>query len=61
MSYIDVAIPGTIGLILLVWPRFVFLGSRVSPDEKKLLLMRKAGIALVLIASSYLAIKSVGS
>jgi hypothetical protein len=58
VGYIDVVIPGVIGLLLLAWPRSVFLGSRVEPDAKKLRLIRKAGIALVLIAAGYAAIGS---
>jgi hypothetical protein len=58
VGYIDVAIPGVIGLLLLAWPRSAFLGSQVEPDAKKLRLIRKAGIALVLIAAGYVAIRS---
>ena len=60
MGYIDVAIPGMIGLLPLAWPQSVFLGSRVSPDANRLGAIRTAGIALVLIAAGYLAIKSAG-
>ena len=57
LSYIDVAIPGMIGLILVAWPQSMFLGSRVSPDAKKIRLLRWAGVGLLLVATSYLAIK----
>lgn len=60
MGYIDVAIPGVIGLLLLAWPGSVFLGSQVEPDAKKLGVIRKVGIALVVIAAGYLAIRSTG-
>jgi len=61
MSYIDVTIPGVIGLLLAAWPRAMFLGSRVTPDLGKLGLIRKAGIALVLVATGYLTIKFVSA
>ena len=35
MSYMDVAIPGMIGLLMLVWPQYLFMGSRITPDAKK--------------------------
>ena len=57
MSYIDVAIPGMIGAMMLIWPRSVFVGSRVSPDENKLRWIRRLGIGLVSIAAGYLAIR----
>lgn len=61
MAYIDVAIPGALGLLILVWPRFVFRGSRVSPDEARLRLVRGAGLALVVVAAAYLGIRLAGS
>ncbi len=57
MSFIDVAIPGIIGLLLLVWPQSMFLGARVSPDAKKIRLLRGIGILLLLVAVGYLVIK----
>lgn len=56
MSLIDVAIPGMIGLLLLLWPQSIFMGSRVTPDAKKIRLVRTAGILLVLVATAYVAI-----
>ena len=57
MSFIDVVIPGVIGLVLLVWPESMFLGARVSPDAKKIRLLRSLGVLLLLVAVCYLAIK----
>lgn len=60
MSFIDVAIPGVVGLLLVVWPQAMFVGSRVVPDAKKLRLLRAAGAALLLAAAIYLLIKLAG-
>ena len=40
MSYIDVAIPAIIGLVALVRPQLMFYGSRATPDEKKIRVLR---------------------
>ncbi len=58
-AYIDVIIPAVIGLILLIWPQSMFYGSRATPDEKKLRLLRGAGGLLLLIAALFLALKLV--
>jgi len=60
MSFIDVAIPAVIGLVALVWPHAMFYGSRTTPDEKKMRLIRGAGIVLLLAAPVYLVIKLAG-
>lgn len=57
MSFIDVAIPAVIGLVALVWPQAVFYGSRASPDDKKLRLIRGVGLALLVVAAIYLVVK----
>jgi hypothetical protein len=57
MSFIDVAIPAVIGLVALVWPHAMFYGSRTTPDEKKIRLIRGAGMVLLLAAAVYLVIK----
>lgn len=57
MSFIDVAIPAVIGLVALVWPQAVFYGSRASPDDKKLRLIRGIGLALLVVAAIYLVVK----
>jgi hypothetical protein len=57
MSFIDVAIPGIIGLVLLIWPQAMFLGARVSPDPKKIRLLRNMGVVLLLVTALYLVIK----
>jgi phosphate starvation-inducible membrane PsiE len=59
MSLIDVAIPGVIGLVLLLWPQAMFLGSRVGPTEKKIRMLRYSGALLLLVAAVYLVIKFV--
>jgi hypothetical protein len=61
MSFIDVAIPGFIGLVLLIWPQSMFVGARVSPDAKKIHLLRGAGALLVGVAGLYLVIRIVGA
>jgi hypothetical protein len=59
MSYIDVAIPAIIGLVALVRPQLMFYGSRATPDEKKIRLLRGVGVALIVAALIYLGIKLV--
>lgn len=61
MSFIDVAIPGIIGLVLVLWPQAVFVGSKVSPDPKKIRLLRIVGVVLLVVAAGYLAIKLAGA
>lgn len=61
MSFIDVAIPGIIGLVLVIWPQSVFIGSSASPDAKKLRVLRSVGVVLLVIAAGYLAIKLAGA
>ena len=56
MSFIDVAIPGMIGLFMLVWPQSLFMGSRKTPDAKKIRLLRGTGLLLLLVALLYLVI-----
>lgn len=57
MSFIDVAIPGIIGAVLLLRPQLLFVGSRAIPDPKKIRLLRGAGGALLFAAMIYLVIK----
>ena len=61
MSFIDVAIPGIIGFVLLIWPQSMFVGSRVTPDLKKIRLLRSMGVVLLLVAAIYLVIKLVSA
>ena len=56
MSWIDAAIPGFFGLLLVLRPQFVFLGSRVKPDDGKLKLIRRLGMVLLAIAGLLLVI-----
>jgi hypothetical protein len=56
VSYIDVAIPGIIGLVLLLSPQF-FLTNRINPDLKKIRLFRNGGTVLLIVAALYLVIK----
>jgi len=57
MSFLDVAIPGIFGLLLFAWPQVAFLGSRATPTEKKLRVLRYVGVALLVVALLYLGIK----
>jgi hypothetical protein len=59
MSYIDVAIPAVIGLLALIWPQAAFYGSRATPDERKIRLIRWGGILLLVVAAMYLAVRLV--
>jgi hypothetical protein len=61
MSFIDAAIPGILGLVCAIWPRCLFLGSRATPDPKKLSLIRRAGVVLLVVAAGYLAIGRAGA
>lgn len=56
MPFIDVAIPAIIGLVTLVWPRALFYGSRATPDDKKICLIRGGGVVLLVVAILYLGI-----
>jgi hypothetical protein len=60
MSYIDVAIPAIIGIFALLWPQVAFVGSRTSPDERKLRIIRWVGAGLLVVAALYLAIRLMG-
>jgi len=57
MSFIDVAIPAIIGLVALVRPQIMFYGSRVTPNEMKICLIRGVGVILLAAALIYLGIK----
>lgn len=61
MSFIDVAIPGLMGLVLLIWPQSMFVGARVSPDAKKIRLLRGAGVLLLFVSGIYLVIRLAGA
>lgn len=61
MSFVDVAIPGVIGLVLLMWPQAMFAGSKLTPDAGKIRTMRIAGSLLLVASAIYLAIKVVGA
>ena len=50
-SYVDVAIPGFIGLVMFIWPRSMFLGSRVTPNAHKIRWLRYLGVFLLLVAA----------
>ena len=60
MSLIDIAIPALFGLLLIAWPRFVFLGSKATPDAKKIRLMRVFGLVLLGIAALFQGIRLAG-
>jgi hypothetical protein len=61
MSFVDVAIPGVIGLVLVMRPQVVFVGSRVTPDAKRIRLLRRVGVLLLVVALIYLVIKLAGT
>lgn len=61
MSFVDVAIPGIVGFILLLWPPVMFAGSKVTPDAGKIRTMRIAGSLLLVAAAIYLAARIVGA
>ena len=60
MAYIDIAIPAALGLLLLAWPRFVYLGSKVKPDAKRIRAMRGCGVLLLGVAALYHGIRLAG-
>jgi len=60
MSWIDIAIPGVVGLILMIWPQSMFIGAKVEPDEKRIRLLKKCGVGLLCIAGVFLIVKLVG-
>lgn len=60
MSLIDVAIPGAIGLLLLIWPQAMFLGAKANPDPSRIRLLRIVGGLLVAVALVYLAVSRLG-
>lgn len=57
MGFIDVAIPGAIGLVAALWPQAMFWGSRATPDPKKIRMIRIGGLVLLGVAAVYLVIK----
>jgi len=60
MSFVDVAIPGVIGLVLVIRPQLAFVGSRVSPDPKKIRRLRNIGLLLLVVALIYLGVRLAG-
>lgn len=60
MSFVDVAIPGFIGLVLLMWPQVMFAGSKVTPDAAKMRTMRVVGVLLLVASAIYLAVRLAG-
>lgn len=61
MSFIDVAIPGIIGLIVTLWPQSMFWGSRVTPDPQKIRLVRLGGSVLLVVALIFMIIRLAGA
>jgi len=57
MSFIDVAIPAIISIVVLRWPKVLFVGSRATPTEQKLRWIRYLGTSLLFVAALYLVIK----
>jgi hypothetical protein len=56
LSLIDALIPGLLGLSLVIWPRYVFFGSKVTPDARKIRLIRRLGALLFGIGLVFLVI-----
>ncbi len=48
--FINVGIPGIIGLVLLLWPQSIFIGSKAIPDLKDIWLLRSMGVVLMFVA-----------
>lgn len=59
MSFIDVGIPGVIGLILLIRPQVMF--GEAAPGPGKVRALRIVGALLTLVAGIYLSIKVVAA
>ena len=59
MSYIDVLIPGIIGLLLLTSPR-LFTKAEAEKYEKTKGTLRKIGFVLIGVAILYLIVKILG-
>ena len=57
MSYIDVAIPGIVGLLAFAWPK-MFL--RKPAEEHKARRVRLFGLLFLVIAAAYLAMRLAG-
>ena len=55
MTFIDIAIPGIIGLVLLLSPQY-FLRNSTSRDQNKIRILKKSGIVLLVVAGLYLVI-----
>ena len=50
MLFINVGVPGIIGLVLLLWPQSIFIGSKAIPGSKEIWLLRSMGVVLVFVA-----------
>lgn len=56
MTLFDVVIPGGIGLLLVIWPKSMFLGGRVVLGKQEVQLLRLMGSVLIVMAVVYLVI-----
>lgn len=56
MTLFDVVIPGSIGLLLFIWPKSMFLGARVVLGKQEVQLLRLMGLVLIVMAVVYLVI-----
>lgn len=56
MTLFDVVIPGSIGLLLFIWPNSMFLGARVVLGKQEAQLLRLMGLVLIVMAVVYLVI-----
>lgn len=57
---LDAAIPGVMGLVLLLWPQAMFIGSKVTPDPRRIRTLRILGTVLLAVAVVYVAVDLVG-
>lgn len=60
MRFIDAAIPGIVGLVLLFRPHWIVRGSRAAPTPKTMRVLRICGIVLVLVAALRVVLELVG-
>jgi len=58
MGWIDVAIPGVIGLLLVINPRWFFKPSGESEkDARRVRMLRTVGVTALVAAGLYLVVK----
>ena len=55
MSFVDAIIPAVFGIIAMLWPETMFLGSKAKPSVKNVRLIRLGGVALLGVAALFAA------